>query len=54
MEAEVRAILEERLNPQDTQRGLGSRIHQRFAGLEGELRIPDRDDEAPHAAMFGD
>jgi hypothetical protein len=32
--------------------GLGSKIHQRFAGLEDELPIPDRDDEAPHAAVF--
>jgi hypothetical protein len=52
MEAEVRAIIEERLSPRDNQHGLGSKIHQRFAGIENELQIPDRDDEAPRAATF--
>jgi antitoxin FitA len=52
MEAEVRAILEERLKPETEQHGLGSRIHERFAGLEGELPIPERDNDAPRAAVF--
>jgi antitoxin FitA len=52
MEAEVRAILTERLSPPDRQGGLGSRIHERFAGLDGELQNPDRDREAPRAAVF--
>jgi antitoxin FitA len=52
MEAEVRAILRERLTPRDSERGLGTKIHERFAGLEGELQIPDRDSELPRAAVF--
>ena len=52
MEAEVRAILTERLAPGAAERGLGSRIHARFAGLEGELQLPDRSDEPPQAAVF--
>jgi plasmid stability protein len=52
MEAEVRAILRERLAPQDAERGLGSRIRARFAGLEGDLQIPDRRSESPRAAVF--
>lgn len=52
MEAEVRAILQERLTPHDGERGLGSRIHERFAGLGEELQIPDRSGEPPRAAMF--
>ncbi len=46
MEAEVKAILEESLTPP---RGLGSRIHARFAGLSAsELELPSRD-ELPRA-----
>ena len=52
MEAEVRAVLEERLNPESEQHGLGSRIHERFAGLEGELPMPERENDAPRAAVF--
>ena len=52
MEAEVRAILTERLASRTAERGLGSRIHERFAGLEGELLLPDRDVEPPRAAVF--
>jgi antitoxin FitA len=52
MEAEVRAILTERLPPPAAERGLGSRIHARFADLEGELQLPDRSDEPPRAAVF--
>jgi len=51
MEAEVRAILTERLAPGAAGRGLGSRIRARFAGLEGELQLPDRSDEPPRAAV---
>jgi plasmid stability protein len=52
MEAEVRAILEERLTPGADERGLGSRIRARFHGLEGDLEIPDRSGELPRAAEF--
>ena len=52
MEAEVRAILTERLAPRPADRGLGSRIRARFAGHEGELQVPDRRDEPPRAAVF--
>lgn len=52
MEAEVRAILHERLAPHSGERGLGSRIHARFQGLEGDLELPDRSKEPPRAAEF--
>jgi antitoxin FitA len=52
MEAEVRAILRERLTPRNSERGLGSKIHERFAGLEGELPVPYRVSEPPRAAVF--
>jgi plasmid stability protein len=52
MEAEVRAILQERLTPSVAERGLGSRIRSRFQGLEGDLELPDRSDELPRAAEF--
>jgi antitoxin FitA len=52
MEAEVRAILQEWLTPQNSERGLGSKIHERFAGLEVELPVPDRVKEPPRAAAF--
>jgi antitoxin FitA len=52
MEAEVRAIIEERLFPHDSGPGLGTRIHERFADLDGELQLPERDSEPPRAAVF--
>jgi antitoxin FitA len=52
MEAEVRAILHERLTAHESERGLGSRIHARFQGLEGDLELPDRGSEPPRAAEF--
>jgi hypothetical protein len=52
MEAEVRAILQERLTPRESERGLGSKIHERFAAIEGELEIPGRGSELPRAAVF--
>jgi len=52
MEAEVRAILHERLAPRPAQRGLGTKIHERFRVLDGELQIPDRGRERPRAAEF--
>jgi antitoxin FitA len=52
MEAEVRAILQERLSPRNSERGLGSKIHERFARLDGELPVPDRVSEPPRAAVF--
>ncbi len=52
MEAEVRAILSEQLAPDGFSRPLGSRIRERFAGLDGaELELPARQD-APHSAVF--
>jgi antitoxin FitA len=53
MEAEVRAILQERLTPSAGERGLGSSIRTRFAGLEDDLELPDRSSELPRAAEFG-
>jgi antitoxin FitA len=52
MEAEVRAILQERLTSHGDERGLGSRIRARFQGLEGDLELPDRSRELPRAADF--
>lgn len=52
MEAEVRAILQERLTPGVSERGLGSRIRARFHGLEDGLELPDRSGELPRAAKF--
>jgi antitoxin FitA len=52
MEAEVRVILRERLAPSSGDRGLGSKIRERFAGIEGELQVPDRASESPRAAVF--
>jgi plasmid stability protein len=39
MEAEVCAILQEHLGPHTDQRGLASRIHERFVGIEGETGL---------------
>jgi antitoxin FitA len=52
MEAEVRAILQERLTSHGGERGLGSRIRARFQGLEGDIELPDRSRELPRAAEF--
>jgi hypothetical protein len=52
MEAEVRAILREWLALQGSERGLGSKIHKRFTGLERGLQVPDRGNEPPRAATF--
>jgi plasmid stability protein len=52
MEAEVRAILQERLVLSPAEHGLGSRIRARFEGLEGDLEVPDRSGELPRAAEF--
>ena len=52
MEAEVRAILRERLATPVSGRGLGSRIHERFAAIGGaDLELPERT-ERPRAAEF--
>lgn len=52
MEAEVRAILQERFAAQAPERGLGTRIHERFAALGGmDLELPART-ERPRAAEF--
>ncbi len=43
MEEQVRIILREALNPKEKKKGLGSRIHQRFAELGGvDLVLPKR------------
>jgi len=52
MEAEVRAILQERLAPHAEERGFGSRIRARFEGLNGDLELPDRSGELPRAAVL--
>jgi plasmid stability protein len=52
MEAEVRAILQERLAPSAGERGLGSRIRARFQGLESDLELPARRSDLPRAAEF--
>jgi plasmid stability protein len=52
MEAEVRAILQERMALSTGDRGLGSRIQARFQGLEGDLELPERSAELPRAAEF--
>ena len=52
MEAEVRAILKERLTSHGSERGLGSRIRARFQGLEGDIELPDRSRELRRAAEF--
>jgi plasmid stability protein len=52
MEAEVRAILQERLMQSSGERGLGSRIRARFQGLECDLELPERRGEPPGAAEF--
>lgn len=53
MEAEVRAILDVALSAEPTSPGgLGSRIHERFAVLDGvDLELPPRE-EMPRAAVF--
>ncbi len=52
MEAEARAILRAALNDQAAQRGLGSRIRQRFADIDDvALDLPPRS-EPPRAADF--
>jgi antitoxin FitA len=53
VEAEARAILEERLGPHHRKRGLGSSIHERFANHGDELEVPDRASEPPRAVPFG-
>jgi plasmid stability protein len=52
MEAEVRAILHERLMQSAGERGLGSRIRARFQGLECDLELPARGGEPHRAAEF--
>ncbi len=50
MEAEVRAILEQALPAPAQSSGLGTRINQRFAGIDtAELKPPGRS-EMPRAA----
>lgn len=53
MEAEARAILGEQLSgPPPAASGLGSRIHARFAAIDGaDLDLPPRS-EAPRAPVF--
>lgn len=52
MEAEVRAILHDSLVPAQAVRGLGSRVHARFADIDdSEFELPSRNDP-PRAADF--
>jgi antitoxin FitA len=52
MEAEVRAILQDRLMVSSAEHGLGSRIRARFQGLGGDLELADRSADLPRAAEF--
>jgi antitoxin FitA len=52
VEAEARAILRDRLMLSADERGLGSRIHARFQGREGDPEIPGRSRGLPRAAEF--
>jgi plasmid stability protein len=52
MEAEARAILGAALAESTTQRGLGSRIHQRFADLDDVDLVLSPRTEPPRAADF--
>jgi len=52
MEAEVRAILEEQLRDPAPAAGLGSRVHARFAAIEGPEIEFTRSEELPRAAAF--
>jgi antitoxin FitA len=49
IEAEVRAILQERLATGSTEPGLGSRVRARFEGLTGNLKLPGRGTESSRA-----
>jgi antitoxin FitA len=51
MEAEARAILGAALGPASAERGLGSRIRQRFADVADVDLVPPRT-ELPRAADF--
>ncbi|WP_017976567.1 FitA-like ribbon-helix-helix domain-containing protein [Actinopolyspora halophila] len=51
MEAEVRSILRCVLSPRRGTRGLGSRIHARFEGIDAELDVPERE-EPPRTIEF--
>jgi hypothetical protein len=54
MEAEVREILRESLAGDQQEHGLGTWIHERFAGLGlDELELPSRT-EQPRAVDFGE
>ena len=53
MEAEARAILQERLKVRSGERSLGSSVRRRFHGLEGDLELPERSGDLPRAADFG-
>jgi plasmid stability protein len=54
MEAEVRELLRAALDAPSARRGLGTRIHERFATLGGEeLDMPPRG-EPPRAADLGE
>jgi antitoxin FitA len=52
MEAEVREILQERFAAPESGRGLGTRIHERFAALGAmDIELPERS-QWPRAAEF--
>ncbi|QFZ91204.2 FitA-like ribbon-helix-helix domain-containing protein [Synechococcus elongatus] len=55
LEEEVRLILEQAVEPEADEFGLGSRIHQRFLGLEAEqLVLPERPVMMPHSCFAED
>jgi hypothetical protein len=40
------------LAPRAAGRRLGTKIHERFRAVDGELQVPDRSSELPRAAEF--
>lgn len=52
MEEEVRVILAQALSQKETQGGLGSRIHARFASIGGaDIELPARETKARAADL---
>ena len=55
LEEEVRLILEQAVEPEANEFGLGSRIHQRFLGLDAEaLALPERPKVMPQSCFAED
>ncbi|ABB57574.1 FitA-like ribbon-helix-helix domain-containing protein [Synechococcus elongatus] len=55
LEEEVRIILEQAVEPEASEFGLGSRIHQRFLGLDADqMVLPDRPVVTPESCFAED